>query len=77
MRDFTHDAHARSWVSSANADATDFPIQNLPFGRFRRAGSAEPMRIGVAIGTRCWTWRRWGSSIRRSPCCWARWRRAT
>ncbi len=29
---------------------TDFPIQNLPYGRFRRGGSGEPWRIGVAIG---------------------------
>jgi crotonobetainyl-CoA:carnitine CoA-transferase CaiB-like acyl-CoA transferase len=29
---------------------TDFPIQNLPFGRFRRAGTNEALRIGVAIG---------------------------
>jgi len=39
----------RSWVESANAQDTDFPIQNLPFGRFRR-DEAEPWRIGVAIG---------------------------
>ena len=31
----THDASLRSWVESANAPETDFPIQNLPFGRFR------------------------------------------
>jgi fumarylacetoacetase len=48
--DATHDPALRSWVASANAPASDFPIQNLPFGRFRRAGSAEPWRIGVAIG---------------------------
>ena len=48
--DFTHDAAARSWVESANADGTDFPIQNLPFGRFRRAGTTEALRVGVAIG---------------------------
>ena len=46
----THDPALRSWVSSANAPGTDFPIQNLPFGRFRRAGTSEPFRIGVAIG---------------------------
>ncbi len=46
----THDAALRSWLASANADSTDFPIQNLPFGRFRPAGSAEAFRIGVAIG---------------------------
>jgi len=54
--DATHDPALQSWVASANADDTDFPIQNLPFGRFRRfhgtgqTGSAEPWRIGVAIG---------------------------
>ncbi|MDH6592332.1 fumarylacetoacetase [Variovorax sp. TBS-050B] len=46
----THDPKLRSWVASANAAGCDFPIQNLPFGRFRVAGSAEPFRIGVAIG---------------------------
>ena len=49
MIDETHDASLTSWVESANDPATDFPIQNLPFGRFRRDG--EPAyRIGVAIG---------------------------
>ncbi|WP_045577510.1 fumarylacetoacetate hydrolase family protein [Burkholderia gladioli] len=38
----------RSWLSSANDGRTDFPIQNLPFGRFVRPGSSA--RIGVAIG---------------------------
>ena len=41
MLDFTHAPEARSWVSSANAADTDFPLQNLPFGRFRRAGTNE------------------------------------
>ena len=40
----------RSWVDSANTEGTDFPIQNLPFGVFRRAGSTEVFRGGVAIG---------------------------
>lgn len=48
--DATHDPGLISWVASANAADTDFPIQNLPYGRFRRAGSQEPWRIGVAIG---------------------------
>jgi fumarylacetoacetase len=39
----------RSWVTSANLSGSDFPIQNLPFGRFRTS-SDEPWRIGVAIG---------------------------
>jgi len=47
--DGTHDASLTSWVESANDPATDFPIQNLPFGRFRRAGESA-YRIGVAIG---------------------------
>lgn len=46
----THDPKLRSWVASANTAGTDFPIQNLPFGRYRRAGSSEAVRIGVAIG---------------------------
>ncbi len=48
--DATHDARLRSWVGSANDAGCDFPIQNLPFGRFRRAGSSEAWRIGTAIG---------------------------
>lgn len=44
----THDPNRRSWVQAANEHGADFPIQNLPFGRFRRKG-AEP-RAGVAIG---------------------------
>ena len=50
MLDDTHDPALRSWVDSANDGVTEFPIQNLPFGRFRRSGSEEPYRIGVAIG---------------------------
>ena len=46
----THDPALKSWVASANTPETDFPIQNLPFGRFRRVGTTEPWRIGVAIG---------------------------
>lgn len=46
----THDPNLRSWVESANDPNTDFPIQNLPFGVFRRALSDESPRIGVAIG---------------------------
>jgi fumarylacetoacetase len=46
----THDPALVSWVESANAAGCDFPIQNLPYGRFRRMGSGEAWRIGVAIG---------------------------
>jgi len=47
--DASHDAAVRSWVEAANEPATDFPIQNLPFGVFRTAASG-PARVGVAIG---------------------------
>jgi fumarylacetoacetase len=46
----THDPALRSWVDSANAPGTDFPVQNLPHGVFRRRGSNEALRGGVAIG---------------------------
>ena len=46
----THNPALRSWVSSANITGCDFPIQNLPFAVFRRQGSHEAFRGGVAIG---------------------------
>jgi fumarylacetoacetase len=49
--DETHDIGLRSWVESANDAATDFPIQNLPLGVFRRGGAPSP-GVGVAIGDR-------------------------
>ncbi|GAB4475549.1 MAG: fumarylacetoacetase [Burkholderiaceae bacterium] len=49
MIDETHDPALASWVESANDPASDFPLQNLPFGRFRTAPGAE-WRIGIAIG---------------------------
>ncbi|QVQ27020.1 fumarylacetoacetase [Achromobacter deleyi] len=48
--DASHDPGLRSWVDSANAADTDFPIQNLPFAAFSRDG--EKTRIGVGIGDR-------------------------
>jgi fumarylacetoacetase len=48
--DETHDPALRSWVTSANDAACDFPIQNLPFGRYRTTGSSDEWRAGVAIG---------------------------
>jgi fumarylacetoacetase len=47
----THDPKLRSWVTSANEAGGDFPIQNLPFGRFSHSPDSMP-RIGVAIGDR-------------------------
>ena len=46
----THDPALQSWVASANVAGSDFTLQNLPLGVFRRAGSNEPFRGGVAIG---------------------------
>lgn len=46
----THAPELLSWVTSANQSNHPFPIQNLPYGIFRRAGSAEAFRAGVAIG---------------------------
>ena len=48
--DFTHDPATRSWVHRANDGRTDFPLQNLPLAIFRRRGSVEAWRGGVAIG---------------------------
>ena len=49
MLDETHAPDLASWVPSAQAAGTDFPIQNLPFGIFSRRG-ANDGRVGVAIG---------------------------
>ncbi|MGH8227533.1 MAG: fumarylacetoacetase [Steroidobacteraceae bacterium] len=49
----THDPTRRSWLDAANSSDCDFPIQNLPFGVFRRCDAArvgEAPRGGVAIG---------------------------
>ena len=45
----THDPTRQSWVGSAKGHS-DFPIQNLPFSVFRRRGTGEVWRGGVAIG---------------------------
>jgi fumarylacetoacetase len=48
MLDPTHDLALTSWVSSAQAMGTDFPIQNLPLGVFETADGS--VGLGVAIG---------------------------
>jgi len=48
--DATHSPELESWVESANQPGCDFPIQNLPFGIFKRRGAKESPRGGVAIG---------------------------
>ncbi len=50
--DDTHDPALQSWVESADDPASDFPIQNLPFGRFATGEAGSGWRIGVAIGDR-------------------------
>eukprot|EP01031_Cornospumella_fuschlensis_P010481 gene10481-12846_t len=45
----THDAALSTWVTTSETDSTDFPIQNLPFGRFKLPDD-EKSRIGIAIG---------------------------
>ncbi|CAN5334059.1 fumarylacetoacetase [soil metagenome] len=46
----THDQNLKSWIESANAPDTDFPIQNLPFCVFTRSCTYENVRIGIGIG---------------------------
>jgi fumarylacetoacetase len=48
--DRTNDPNIRSWLAAANLPGSAFPIQNLPFGVFRGAHTAESYRGGVAIG---------------------------
>jgi len=50
--DDTHDPKRKSWIETANAAGAEFPLQNLPLGVFRRKGSGEAPRGGVAIGDR-------------------------
>ena len=45
----THAPDTLSWVTSANAPDSDFPLQNLPYGRWRRPGETA-WHLGVAIG---------------------------
>ncbi|MGF6507136.1 fumarylacetoacetase [Paraburkholderia sp. 32] len=45
----TNHPKLKSWVESANAADSDFPIQNLPFGVFSDASNTTP-RVAVAIG---------------------------
>ncbi len=50
--DETHDSKVQSWVESANIADSDFPIQNLPFGVFRRRDAGAEAGVGIAIGDR-------------------------
>ena len=47
--DDTHDPKLRSWVESANAPDSDFPIQNLPLCVFLPHDARHP-RVGVGVG---------------------------
>ncbi len=47
----THDQNLKSWIESANAPDTDFPIQNLPLCMFFRKNVERPREaMGVIIG---------------------------
>ncbi|GAB4090786.1 fumarylacetoacetase [Hydrogenophaga soli] len=47
----THNPAARSWVASANVAGTDFPIQNLPLGVYKKKTAPTLSFIGcIAIG---------------------------
>ncbi|MEO6446027.1 MAG: fumarylacetoacetase, partial [Gemmatimonadaceae bacterium] len=50
MLNETHAADLLSWVPGADDPRGDFPVQNLPYGVFRRTGRDEAWRVGVAIG---------------------------
>ena len=52
LLDETHDSKVQSWVESANIAGSDFPIQNLAFGVFRRREADSVARVGIAIGDR-------------------------
>lgn len=47
--DETHDPARKSWIEPANRPDGEFPIQNLPYGVFRRNAN-DRAQIGVAIG---------------------------
>lgn len=48
--DHTHDPALRSWVSGANDETTEFPLQNLPLGMARPIGDSSAFRPFAAIG---------------------------
>lgn len=48
--DHTHDPALRSWVAGANDERTEFPLQNLPLGMARVAGSTGAFRPFTAVG---------------------------
>jgi len=49
--DQTHSPQLESWVASANHPDCEFPIQNLPWGTFRKPGQEQSLP-GIAIGDR-------------------------
>jgi fumarylacetoacetase len=51
-QDDTCDPSITSWVTSANASDTDFPLQNLPLGIVREHHAGSGWRVGMAIGDR-------------------------
>ncbi len=47
--DHTHNKDADCWVRGASDSDTEFPIQNLPFGVYRKKDSVDAWRGCVAI----------------------------
>src|SRR5574341_242893 len=67
-----------SWVESANDPRSDFPLENLPYGCFRRE-RREPWRAGVAIGDQILDLRLkedLNAFMARGPAAWRQMRRA-
>jgi fumarylacetoacetase len=50
LLDHSHDPEAKSWIATANEAGNPFPVQNLPFGVYRKIGSADAFRACSAIG---------------------------
>jgi fumarylacetoacetase len=48
--DHSHDPEAKSWIATANEAGNPFPVQNLPFGVYRKIGSADAFRACSAVG---------------------------
>ncbi len=45
--DHSHDPKLTSWIESANDSETEFPIQNLPFCIFEKAGLKPSVGVGI------------------------------
>ncbi len=46
----THNPQLLSWIESANKPNAEFPIQNLPFGVYKKKFGGVVSHVGIAIG---------------------------